>query len=314
MRELEVAGKLTSYFGQGPSWTGINFGIIPSSYDDVYNPYDDRADFFADVRVRQAFAYCIDREKIIADVMFSQSPIPAAYLPTTNPLYVDGLPIIGHDTEKGIQLLDQVGWRDFDFDPSTPRTASGVENVFNNTEFAITYKATDTTQNRQIADIVVNSLQECGVKMEAEFYQPSELLAAGPDGTLFGRDFDLAQLSWYSGNLPSCFLYASSEIPTAKNDWLGTKYGGINLTGYSNAEYDTACAGMLTAGLDQETYNQDNQITQQILANDLPVLPLFYNLKVMAARTDLCGLSIDTSSRSALSGIEGLSLSSTCAP
>jgi len=314
VRELETAGKLRSYFGQGPAWTGINFGIKPASYDGVYNPYEDRADFFSDIRVRQAFAYCIDREKIIKDVLFSQSQIPAAYLPPTNPLLVAGLPVIGHDAAMGNQLLDQVGWRDFDFDPATPRTASGVNNVFNDTEFSISYMATDTTQNRQIADIVVSSLGECGVKVEPKLVSPAELLAAGPDGPLFGRNFDLAQLSWSTGNVPSCFLYASSEIPTAANDWLVAKYGGVNLTGYSNPEYDAACTGMLAAGLDQAAFEQDNQATQQILANDLPVLPLFYNLKVMAARVDLCGLSMDTSARSALRGIEGLEISSTCTP
>ena len=90
VRELELAGKLTSYFGQGPAWEAINFGIKPASYDVVYNPYEDRQDFFSDLRTRQAFASCVDRPAIIKDVLFSQSQIPPTYLPLTNPLAVQG--------------------------------------------------------------------------------------------------------------------------------------------------------------------------------------------------------------------------------
>jgi len=314
VREQELAGKLKSYFGMGPSWTGINFGIKPATHDAVYNPYEDRADIFGDVRTRQAFAYCIDREKILSEVLFSQSQIPATYLPSTHPLLIPGLPILGHDAAEGIRLLEEIGWKDFDADPATPRTASGVERVFNDTILSVTYKVNDTPQNRQIGEIVTNSLKECGIEVLTEYLSPADLLAAGPQGPLFGRNFDLAQLSWSTGKLPSCFLYSSSEIPNEANYWLGTRYGGVNLTGYANPDYDAACQGMLTAGLDDQVFNQGNQTTQQILANELPVLPLFYNVKAMAARPDLCGLSMDTSARSALNTIEDLKISEQCAP
>lgn len=314
VREQELAGKLKSYFGVGPSWTGINFGIKPATYDAVYNPYEDRADIFGDLRVRQAFTTCIDREKIISDVMFSQSQIPAAYLPPTHPLLIPGLPVLGHDPAEGIRLLEEVGWKDLDADPSTPRTASGVERVFNDTILSVTYKVNDTPQNRQIGEIVTNSLRDCGVEVLAEYLSPAELLAAGPQGALFGRNFDLAQLSWSTGNLPSCFLFSSSEIPNEANYWLGSRYGGVNLTGFGNPDYDAACESLLTAGLDEGVFNQGNQTTQQILANELPVIPLFYNVKAIAARPDLCGLSMDTSARSALNGIENLKISEDCIP
>lgn len=312
VRELELAGKLTSYFGQGPAWEAINFGVKPASYDEVYNPYEDRQDFFGDLRTRQAFAACINRPAIIKDVLFSQSQIPSTYLPLTNPLAVQGLPVIGYDPEAGNQLLEDVGWMDQDNDPSTPRVSAGNPTVFNGTPFVVTYAVADTEQNRQIAQIVVTSMKDCGVEVSPQFLAPSELLAAGPEGSLFGRKFDLAQLGWSSGTFPSCFLYASSEIPSQANSWMGTKYGGVNLTGYSNPAYDTACGAMLNSGLDAPTYDQNNQITQQLLANELPMLPLFYQIKAMASRVDLCGLTLDTSSRSGLSSIESLETSTTC--
>lgn len=313
VRELELAGSVRSYFGQGPSWEMINFGIVPASYDDVYNPWLDRADIFGDLRVRQAFAYCTDREKIIQDVLFSQSQVPTSYLPPNHPLSVQGLPLVPHDPEKGIQLLEEVGWIDPDNDVNTPRTSMNVENVNYDTPLSVIYTLTDTPQHQLIAPIVVDSLRECGIEVQPQFVPVGELLAAGPDGILFGRNFDLAELSWSSGQNAPCFLYSSSEIPSAQNAWLGTKYAGVNITGYSNEEYDLACANLLTAGLDQGAIQAGNHTTQQRIAEDLPVLPLFYQVKVMVSRPDLCGVDLDPSSRSPLSQVESFLISSDCA-
>ncbi len=312
VRELELAGSLKSYFGQGLSWELINFGIVPASHDDVYNPWLDRADIFGDLRVRQAFAYCTDREKIIQDVLFSQSQVPATYLPPNHSLAVDGLMIFPHDPEKGIQLLEEVGWLDSDNDINTPRSAMNIATVNYDTKLSVNYILTDTPQHRLIVPIVVDSLRECGIEVLPQYLSSAELLAAGPEGMLFGRNFDLAELSWASGQNAPCFLYATSEIPTAQNAWLGTKYAGINITGYSNEEFDLACANLLSAGLDAEAIRANNQITQQRIAEDLPVLPLFYQVKVMVSRIDLCGLDLDTSSRSPLSQIEGLTFGEDC--
>jgi peptide/nickel transport system substrate-binding protein len=50
-----------------------------------------------------------------------------------------------------------------------------------------------------------------------------------------------------------------------------------------------------------------------ILANDLPVLPLYYDIKIMVSRTDLCGLTLDPTSRSGLRVIEDLDVGEQCA-
>lgn len=312
IRELENAGKLKPYFGMGPEWEGLNFGIKPASYDDVYNPYIDRQDFFGDARVRQAFAYCIDREKIASSVLYSQSTVPNTYLVPTNPYSGKELKTYTHDSDLGKQLLDELGWKDTDGDPATPRIAVGVENVTDGTELSINYYLTESTLHERTSEIVVNSLADCGVKVAPTYLGVQDMYRSGPDGLIFGRSFDLAELPWSTGRQPPCFLYSSSEIPTQKNDWLGTKYGGVNITGYSNQEYDAACEESLTSGLNTELFTSTNQRMQEILAEDLPVLPLFYHVKVMVSRPDLCGLDLDISSRSPLRNIEDLMVSETC--
>ncbi len=312
IRELELAGKLKAYFGMGPEWEGLNFGIKPASYDDAYNPYVDRQDFFGDVRVRQAFAYCIDRESIVSNILLSQSTIPDTYLTASHPYTGSDLKSYTHDTALGNQLLEEAGWVDDDGDPSTPRVAQGIDNVAQGTEFNINYYLTESALHKSTAEIVVNSLAECGIKVTPTYLSVQDMYASGPNGKVFGRSFDLAELAWSTGRQPPCFLYSTSEIPTQKNNWLGTKYGGVNITGYSNEEYDAACSSALTSGLNTELFKSSNQRMQEILAEELPVLPLFYHIKAMVSRPDLCGLELDVTSRSSLKSIENLSTSSTC--
>jgi peptide/nickel transport system substrate-binding protein len=312
IRELEVSGKIKGYYGMGPEWEGLNFGIKPASYDDVYNPYLDRQDFFSDTRVRQAFAYCIDRESIISNVLLSQSTVPETYLPPTHPYAGSGFTSYPHDPTLGNKLLQEAGWVDQDGDPSTPRVAAGVENVIRGTEFSINYYLTESTLHATTAEIVVKSLAECGIQVTPTYLNVEDMYASGPDGLVFGRNFDLAELAWSTGRQPSCFLYASSEIPMQRNNWLGTKYGGVNFTGFENQEYDLACSESLTSGLNAELFHTTNQRMQEILAEQLPVLPLFYHVKAMVSRSDLCGLTLDVSSRSPLKDIELLHNASKC--
>jgi peptide/nickel transport system substrate-binding protein len=311
VREMENQGLLKGYFTPGPEWEGLNFGIKPASYDDVYNPWLDRQNFFGDLRTRQAFAYCIDREKIVSKVLYSQSPVPGTYLPPNHP-YAADLTAYTHDSALGNKLLEEVGWLDTDGDPSTPRIATGIADVQDGTEFSINYYVTESDLHTRVSDIVTESLGECGVKVNRTFLGVDEMFKTGEGALVFGRNFDLAELAWSTGRQPPCFLYLSNEIPAAKNDWLGTKYGGVNLTVYSNEAYDQACLDMVSAGLNAELFDTDSQKTQEILATDLPVIPLFYHVKVMVSRPDLCGLSLDVSSRSPFRQIEELDIAENC--
>ena len=308
IRSLEISGKIKGYYGQGPEWEGINFGITPSSYDAVFNEFLDRPDYFGDVRTRQAVAECIDRKSIISNFLFSLSDLPSSYLTSKHPYYVQNLPTYAYDPTQAEALLDQVGWKDTDNNPDTPRVSVGVDKVLNGKTFEVTYLAPDAGFNQAMAEEIAGNLQQCGIKMDIKLVSAADMYAPGPDGLVFGRNFDLAQLGWTTGRQNPCFLFSTSEIPSAKNNWLGTKYGGVNLTGYSNPAYDTACENYLTAGLDANAANTANQQAMTQLANDVPFIPLYFTTKVMISRPDLCGLSLDVSSRSGLKNIESLDI------
>lgn len=307
-RSLELSGKIKGYYGEGPEWEGINFGIKNSSYDDVFNPWTDRVDYFGDARTRQAIADCVDRDSIVKQYLYSQSEVPSTYLTSSHPFYVKDLPTYSYDPAAGEALLDQVGWKDTDGDPSTPRIAQGISTVFDGKPFEVNYLVADTGMDAQIAGAVAANLQTCGIKVNVQTVSSGDLYASGPEGQVFGRNFDMVQMGWTSGRLNPCFLFATSEIPSAANGWLGTKYGGVNLTGYSNDTYDQACEAYLTAGLDTQAAATANQGALMQLATDVPFIPLYFKTHMMISRPDLCGLSFDVSSRSGLKNIESFSL------
>lgn len=306
--EQESGKKLRVYIGQGPEWEQLSFGIKPASYDDGYNPATDRADFFSDLKMRQAVAYCIDRPALNRALLNSRSGVPASYVPPSHPLFNAELSALPYDVAKGNQLLSELGWKDADGNPATLRVADSVARVTKGTPLTLTYLTSEAALRKKTAEMIAKNLADCGIQLKVQALNPGALYAAGLDGALFGRAFDLAQFSWEAGAQPPCNLYETSAIPNAKNSWLGG-----NITGYSSAAFDAACQQALAARPEPAAdYVMSNQQAQKLFNQELPVLPLYYRLKLAASRANLCGFEMDVTARSVLWNLEQFSLASIC--
>jgi peptide/nickel transport system substrate-binding protein len=319
-RQAQLDQRINLVIGMDTRWEHLDFNIKPASYDNGYNPYaGDRPDFFGDKRVRQAFAYCLNREETTRSIFNSLAEASNSYLPTNFPLYDASIKIPAYEPGMGIQLLDEVGWKDADNDPATARVARGVKGVPDGTAFSVKYITTTAELRKTFAQAMADSLSQCGIQVELIFLTKDEMYASGPEGTLFGRLYDLAEFAWGPywepfHREPPCFLYATSEIPTDANHWLGEFHGGVNITGYSNPDYDAACMAAQNAGLDSNAYQENEALTLTMLAEDIPSIPLFHFIKVAGSRPDLCGLMMDTSSRSDLANLETLDYGEGCNP
>jgi peptide/nickel transport system substrate-binding protein len=290
-------------------WLGI--GIVPASYDNGYvlTNNQDRPDFFGDKRMRQALALCLDRQKVVDTVLFGLSQVPDSYLPPDHPLHNGNIQTYAFNPQAGIDILEDIGWDDHDNDPATPRQSFSVTNVPNGTPLVLNYFTSSATQRHQVADILMQSLAQCGIGANLIFQNAAEFYAQGPAGPLFGRQFDLAEYAIGVNSLePQCGWFTTPQIPSVENQWIGT-----NVSGYSNAAFDTACS---TANQSLSTDPQYNlhQEAQAIFAADLPSIPLYLRLKVAAARPDFCGFTLDPSSPSPLAGIEVFDYGAACAP
>jgi peptide/nickel transport system substrate-binding protein len=274
-------------------WEHIDFGIVPVS--DYQRP-----DFFGDVLVRQAIVQCIDRQAIVDEVTYGRSVVPDSYLPPGHPLYAgDYLVHWGYNPEAGRALLGEAGWLDENADGV--REAQRIPGIPPGTLFEVSLlTSADNPTSQHVARIVKAHLADCGIRVELEMQPSWELFADGPDGALFGRQFDMAETAWWFDVVPLCGHYMSAEIPDQERG-----YGG-NVTGYSNPDYDEICQAALQALPGTPGYREYHKQTQVIFSEELPAIPLFMWLRVAVARSHVRNFTLDATSRSELWNIETL--------
>jgi peptide/nickel transport system substrate-binding protein len=283
---LEAAGAGLVQLISSPSnqWEHLDFGIEPASWVD-------RPDFFGDVRVRQAVAQCVDRERIARESpLYGEAPVAHSYVAAEHPAYADDqLYRWGYDASGGRALLEEVGWRDEDGDGM--REASGVTGVAYGTPFSITLLATtDDPARERTAHILSENLADCGIELTVRFLPPWEFIADGPDGPVLGRQFDLALFSDRKFLDTPCDFYLSTQITGPDNWWWAN-----NNTGYSDADYDAACRAALDAFPGTGAYVRSHRAAQRIFSQGLPVLPLYFVPKLVAARPEVSGVIMDPS-------------------
>jgi len=301
--EEQETGHISFAVQTGTAWEQAAFGINSLN--------SQRPNLFALKEVRQAIAMCIDRQAIVDDLLFGESPIPDTYVPQTHPLYNPDTAQYEFDPGAAVALLASVGWVDYDLDPETPLTAAGVAGVPDGTAFEFTYLAPTDAERPAAAQIVQDSLAQCGIRAEIDLREWAALFGSGPDGSVFGRQFDMAQFAWAASFEPSCFLYSSAEIPGPYPDFP-KGWGGGNLAGYSSPEFDQYCQQAISSLPGSEEYRSAHFQAQAIFADDLPVLPLYQRIRLVAMRPDMCGVVVDPASSSALSHLETFDYGDSC--
>ncbi len=262
----ELRGPTTSgaqlLWSPANAWEHVDFGILPA---------DERYVFFADPQVRRALAYAIDRQRIINEVWYGLGSVPNSYLPETHPLYPTTVATYPYSPTLAASLLTAAGWVD--------TNGNGIRDK-DGQEFIISYATTTAPQRIQAGQIIQENLAAVGIQVNLDFQPAWQFFANGPEGPVFGRKFDLVNFAWISSIEPPCELYMSSAIPTDTNDWRGQ-----NDPGYSNPAYDTACEQALSAWPGTPAYVQGHQEVMRLLSADVPVLPMFWRLKLAAVST-----------------------------
>jgi peptide/nickel transport system substrate-binding protein len=291
----EDRGLLKVASAPGGGWEHLSFGLDPV-------PGYEHPAFFADVKVRQAVALCVDRQAIVDEITYGRSVVPDSYLPPGHPLYPEsGLAHWEYDPTAGRALLDEIGWRDEDGDGV--REAHEIEGVGDGEPFEVTLLASsDSEMSQETARVVRAQLADCGVRVTLEELPRWELLAPGPEGPLFGRQFDVAEATWWLGEQPPCERYLSSAVP-ADGNW-----DGANLTGYRNSVYDDACLSAHRALPGTSAFERYHREAQIIFSHHLPALPLFMRLRVALARPEVENLQVDATAVSELWNLETLDI------
>jgi peptide/nickel transport system substrate-binding protein len=293
--QLEKEAKLSLVYQPAFAWDLIEFDVAPYSAD--------YPAFFASKEVRQAVAMCIDREALVDQLSSGHMQVADLYVPSEHPLYNPDARHYTFDPQAAFTLLSNAGWVDADNDPATPRIAQGVQGIADDTPFNVTYLTSDDPEHQAAAKLIQSNLLQCGIQINIDAISAQELLASGPEGLVFGRQFDLAQYAWMTSIEPPCSLFLSTEIPGPYPEHP-KGWGGVNASGYSNTQYDQTCLDALYSLPDMPQHAQKHADAQAIFSEDLPALPLYWHFRVSVTRPDFCGIDQQTIASSVFFDLE----------
>lgn len=247
------------------------FGIQPAAYDDgLYSQWtSERQDIFGDLETRKAIAACIDADSLVMDYLTEHLPedlIP----PQAN------LPSQSSDPNT---WLEEIGWILTSGDEGMQRSALGVPNVLDGTYLRFNLSTGQSLVDQRISEEIIDRLKACGISVTKLSMPLAELYRPGPEGSLFGRNFDMALVSWQPEHLDLCQMYTSDQVPSSINSWVGT-----NLAGLSSTDFDEACWENTTW-----LSGEDGQDSAVLMAEYLPAIPLMphYRLWVASDRISL---------------------------
>lgn len=244
----------------------------------------------ADIKVRQAVAYCSNRNELIQSV-YSYLPdadraklnmdtfIPkdsAWYAKTVNP----NAAIIDYtfDITKAGTLLDEAGWK-------LPEGGTIRSNAKGD-PLALRFTTTNAPFRQTWGGVFVRQMAKCGIQLLPS-YIPGSIWFGGNSG-LRRRDFDLGAFAWVGeAEPPGVTLYACDQIPTPKNNWDGQNY-----MGWCNEAASNAVKAQQNT-LDPAKRKAYYVTVQEEFSKDMISLPVFQRLEATGANKDLKGLVLD---------------------
>ncbi|MBN2391814.1 MAG: peptide ABC transporter substrate-binding protein [Anaerolineae bacterium] len=240
--------------------------------------------FFSDKKVRQAFAYAIDTESIVAlygplgSETHNNLVAPLQYN-SPNVFYT-------YDPQKAMALLDEAGW--------TLNSGSNVRVNSDGMKLTVTlqgYAATQGTALEQMQQIVKQNLNAVGVDVNLKIVDASIMFggdpAENPDSFLrFNADMQMFNISSDSPDPgPYMQFWTCAQIPQQANNWSA----GLNIERWCSEAYDDLYR-QATTEIDPEIRQQLFIQMNDMLIEDVVMIPLVLRgdvSGVSAALTDI---------------------------
>ncbi|MCE9580863.1 MAG: ABC transporter substrate-binding protein [Deltaproteobacteria bacterium] len=222
-----------------------------------------------DPRVRQAIALALDREAIIHAKLSDRAVVATGLLPPDLWAYRGDVARWPHDPARARALLDEAGVRDPDGAGPEPR-------------LRLTYKTSSDAFRLAIARVIAAQLADVGIEVEVRAFEFATFFADVKKG-----QFQLASMQTSDITEPD-YLYTyfhSDRIPGPKNPDGGNRWR------YRNARVDaltTLGRRQLDRAARLATYGE----VQEILARDLPIIPLWHEDNVAITNAAVHGYTI----------------------
>lgn len=294
-QEAAAAGLLLPHYRLSPDYMLLAFGVQPFGGEEAENGLG----WFADERVRQAVALCINRERLVAELWGGRTAVMPTYLHPAHPLLPDDLPQWTYDPSAANALLDEAGYRD--------NNGDGLRQNEAGEPFAIQLFSPEAELSGLAGNLIRDSLAACGLAVTRRFLTDAELADTSPASPLAGRRFDLALLTQTTGIEPPCAQWQTDAITGPASAGFGG-WAASNITGWSDLAFDAACEAARQAFWNSEAYQQQQQTALRRFGEGVPALPLYSNLHVALTRPQVVGFRPDPTQPSELWNVAAFDL------
>lgn len=215
------------------------------------------------VKIRQAIAYAIDRQKIVSELLYNQARPADSILPPESWAFTSGTKY-DFDPEKAKQLLQEAGYKN---EPIVFKYASG--NLATN----------------QYSQVIQNALTSVGLNVQIETLERNTIVQQMAQG-----QFQMFTGIWVGGNSDPIFmhnLFSSTMIPNAIVPCC-------NRGRYANGEVDKNVQDAMNA-TDKASSKELYGKVWNTVSSEVPLLPLWYPANMVVANKRIGNIKISGS-------------------
>jgi peptide/nickel transport system substrate-binding protein len=215
--------------------------------------------------VRRALAHAIDREAIVTYLRRGYARPAVGIVPPMSWAFEADVPDFPHDPAEARRLLDEAGFPDPDGDGPAPR-------------FQLTLKTSTSEVYRVQAAAIQHDLARVGIAVDVRSSEFQTLFADVVRG-----NFQLYTLQFVGVTDPDMLrrVFHSTQEPPA----------GLNRVFYRNPETDRLIEQASSAETDEERLRYYSR-AQQVIAADVPYVPLWYRINLAVYQPDLHGVRL----------------------
>lgn len=210
-----------------------------------------------DPNVRQAFAYAIDRGELVEKIARGAGePGNMGILPDEHIWYNSDQPAYSYDPEKAAELLKEAGWEDTDGDGILDKDGEKLS-------FVLTVGSSEA----RIGELIKERLGDVGIDVEVK-----ALESKSRDANLNSGNYELGVSGFGGWGNDADYLRTRYSYSAGSGSSL---LSGAAVYGYINEDIDKLGEDQLH----ETDENKRKEIVfemQEILAGDVPTIPLYY--------------------------------------
>ncbi|WMN60433.1 ABC transporter substrate-binding protein [Pseudoalteromonas xiamenensis] len=218
---------------------------------------------FNDPLVRRALSYAVDVDKIMQAVFYGSGIAATSNLPPSSWAYVPQPELPQYDPQKAKELLAEAGYKD----------------GFTMTLWAMPVSRIYNPNARKMAELIQSDLREIGVTAKIVEYEWNTFIER-----VGQHEHDSVLLGWAADTPDPDNFFTPLLSCTAT-------FSGKNPSNWCNPEFDL----LLTQALDTndiEARKVFYKKAQEMIAAELPLMPIAHGLRFQASNTNIEGITL----------------------